>query len=146
MTVCRLLECKHNERHNDPLCGYDRPVEIGKNGMCSYFEPDYAYRREQGRQRDKRRPWLERNPGRIQSRDNGILIGEIQKLLMDAVDTEFGGLLASEIRQGLLDKGIIVTPQKIGNLITHRGENIKTVTNQVTPSKWVNMYSMEAEK
>ena len=144
MTVCRLLECKHNERHNDPLCGFNRPVERGTNGMCSFFEPDYEYRREQGRQRDKLRPWMKTNPGRIQSRDNGILLIEIQKLLMKAMDSPCGGLLASEIRQGLLEKGIIVTPQKIGNLITHRGENIKTVTNQITSSKWVNMYSMEA--
>lgn len=145
MTICRLLECIHNDRENDPLCGFDRPVEIGENGMCSYFEPDYEYRREQGRQRDKLRPWLEPNPGKIQNRDNGILIVEIQKLLMEAVDSPCGGLLASEIRQGLFNKDIEVTPQKIVNLITHRGMHIKTEDIAIG-SKWVTMYSMEAKK
>jgi len=139
LTVCHLLECVNNNRKDDPHCVLTE-IEVDTKKQCLNFIVDSKYRQAQGRERDKTRPWLKPNDGRIQS--NGILIGEIQRLLVNAIESPCGGLLASEIRQGLLDKGIEAAPQKIVNVITYRGNGIKT--DDITlGSKRVTMYSME---
>ncbi|GAI21856.1 unnamed protein product [marine sediment metagenome] len=51
MTVCRLLECVHNDRENDPRCTLERETEINDKGKCSMFKPDSLYLKEQFRER-----------------------------------------------------------------------------------------------
>jgi hypothetical protein len=65
MTICKLLECKHNNRQDISLCSLDRPIEIDEHGRCPFFEVDYDYLMAQGRERNKRRPWLKPNAGRV---------------------------------------------------------------------------------
>lgn len=148
MVNCQVLDCIHNNRDNEEtgLCTLDENKrEVDKVGSCTSNKRDPTYLETTLKRNLRERPWLKQNKGRIRYRDNGILIGEINRLIEDAVDSPCGGLLASEIRQGLLDKGIETTPQKIVNLITHRSNHIKTEDIAIG-TKWVTMYSMEAEK
>lgn len=74
MTVCKFLECKHNNRQDISLCSLDRPIEIDEHGRCPFFEADYDYLRAQGRERDQLRPWLKPNAGKINERKMRVLI------------------------------------------------------------------------
>lgn len=51
MTVCRLLECVHNDRGNDPRCTLERETELNDRGQCLMFKTDYSYLTEQFRER-----------------------------------------------------------------------------------------------
>lgn len=70
---------------------------------------------------------------------NEEILDEIRLLLLDSIDNLCGGLVASEIRLGLQDKGMYVSSQKIVNLIRHRGKHIK-IQKIAVETKWLNLY------
>lgn len=54
MTVCRLLDCIHNDRGNDPRCTLERETELNDEGQCLNFKTDYEYLRTQFHARTRR--------------------------------------------------------------------------------------------
>ena len=50
MTICRLLECIHNDRENDPRCTLS-DIEVDLKKQCMRFKTDFPYLTEQFRNR-----------------------------------------------------------------------------------------------
>lgn len=74
MTVCHTLECINNNRLTPPRCKLTGEAELGEEALCIHFEVDFVYLRVQGRERDKQRPWLKPNAGKIHNRKTRVLI------------------------------------------------------------------------